>query len=146
MHDIPIRLDRESLGDQAVLTVTQENKGITLASALRLMLGQLGLTYVVTDEEALIVTEEGGLRLIQQGAVGAEDVQRAMRNSPSFRRAREAINARLQEPIGLQFTDTPLQYAAATIKDKHNIEPCILFQFNWMNHGCAPLASTPRCR
>jgi len=122
MHDIPIRLDRESLGDQAALTVTQKIKGTTLASVLPLLLGQLGLTYVVTDEEALIVTEEGGRRLIQQGAVGAEDVQRAMKNSPSFGQAREAINARLQEPIGLQFTDTPLQHAAATIKEKHNIE------------------------
>ena len=59
-HGIEIQLDDKALTDQAIPTdtpVTINVKGITLRSALRLMLRKLQLTYIVRDEVLLITTQ-----------------------------------------------------------------------------------------
>ena len=60
-HDINIEIDTKALDDIGVGTdspITRNLKGISLRSALRLMLKDLGLTYVVKDEVLLITTPE----------------------------------------------------------------------------------------
>jgi len=60
-HEIEIQLDRRALEDMGIPTetpVTSNLKGISLRSALRLMLNDLGLKYLIKDEVLLITTPE----------------------------------------------------------------------------------------
>lgn len=60
-HGIEIQLDHNAMTDEGIGTdapVTKNIKGISLESALDLMLGDLKLTYVVRDEVLLITTKE----------------------------------------------------------------------------------------
>ncbi|HEX5105152.1 MAG TPA: hypothetical protein VFV87_15135, partial [Pirellulaceae bacterium] len=60
-HQIPIELDVKRLEEAGVnidTPVTKNLRGITLRSALRLLLNDLELTYVVRDEVLLITTPE----------------------------------------------------------------------------------------
>ena len=67
-HEIEIQLDRKALEDAGAgsdTPITQDLKGISLRSALRLMLGGMDLTYVVKDEVLLITTpEKAGSELV----------------------------------------------------------------------------------
>ena len=61
LHGIEIQLDKkalEELGVAADTPVTKDLKGISLRSALRLMLGELDLTYLITDEVLLITSKD----------------------------------------------------------------------------------------
>ncbi|MBN1853147.1 MAG: hypothetical protein JW829_10505, partial [Pirellulales bacterium] len=60
-YKIEIQLDKPALEDLAISTdtpVTASYQGISLRSALRLMLSELELTYVIKDEVLLITTQE----------------------------------------------------------------------------------------
>lgn len=60
-HEIPIVLNAKKLEEAGVnvdTPITKRLKGITLRSALRLMLGELELTYMVKDEVMQITTPE----------------------------------------------------------------------------------------
>ncbi|MCD4727385.1 MAG: hypothetical protein K8R46_06980, partial [Pirellulales bacterium] len=60
-HRIEIQIDTRALSDVGIGTdtpVTKNLKGISLRSALRLMLRELGLTHLVQDEVLLITTPE----------------------------------------------------------------------------------------
>jgi hypothetical protein len=60
-HQIPIEIDIKALDDVGLSTdvpVTRNLKGVTLRSALRLMLREMDLTYVIRDEVLLITTPE----------------------------------------------------------------------------------------
>lgn len=59
-HDIEIQLDTKALTDEGIgsdTPVTRNIKGITLRSALRLMLGEMDLTYVIRNEVLMITTK-----------------------------------------------------------------------------------------
>jgi hypothetical protein len=59
-HDIEIQLDNKALTDEGIgsdTPVTRNIKGITLRSALRLMLGEMDLTYVIRNEVLMITTK-----------------------------------------------------------------------------------------
>ncbi|HEV7225051.1 MAG TPA: VWA domain-containing protein, partial [Pirellulales bacterium] len=59
-HEIEIQLDNKALADAGLgsdTPVTRNIKGITLRSALRLMLGEMDLTYVIRDEVLMITTK-----------------------------------------------------------------------------------------
>ena len=61
LHKIEIQLDSKALedaGSGSDTPITKNLKGISLRSALRLMLGGLDLTYVIKDEVLLITTPE----------------------------------------------------------------------------------------
>ncbi len=61
MHKIEIQIDGKALdkaGIDANTPITKNLKGISLRSALRLMLREHGLTYVIEDEVLLITTPE----------------------------------------------------------------------------------------
>lgn len=67
-HGIEIQLDKKALDEAGIaadtLQVTRSLKGISLRSALELMLPQYGLTYLVRDEVLLITTpKEAASRL-----------------------------------------------------------------------------------
>ena len=60
-HNIEIQLDRHAMEEASIAldTPVKKNlKGISLKSALRLMLSELGLTYIIQDEVLLITTKE----------------------------------------------------------------------------------------
>lgn len=60
-HDIPIELDKKSLDEAGVGTdtpVTRTLKGISLESALRMLLRDHGLGFIVQDEVLLITNED----------------------------------------------------------------------------------------
>jgi uncharacterized protein YfaS (alpha-2-macroglobulin family)/TolA-binding protein len=60
-HGIEIQIDRKALDDVGIgsdTPITRDLKGITLRSALQLMLRDLDLTYVIQDEVLLITTPE----------------------------------------------------------------------------------------
>jgi hypothetical protein len=67
MTKVPVILSAKKLEEAAInldTPVTFRVKGISLKSALRLMLGELGLTYVIEDEVLQITTpEDAGSRL-----------------------------------------------------------------------------------
>jgi hypothetical protein len=61
LHGIEIQIDNKALEDASIgadTPVTRNLKGITLKSALRLMLGTMDLTYVIKNEVLLITTPE----------------------------------------------------------------------------------------
>ncbi|MBC8868448.1 MAG: hypothetical protein H8E44_03480 [Planctomycetes bacterium] len=61
MHDIPIEIDTRALDDYGIGTdvpITRNLKGITLRSALRLLLADLELTYIIKHEVLIITTTE----------------------------------------------------------------------------------------
>jgi hypothetical protein len=60
-HEIPIVLDEKALADAAIGTdtlITKNLKGITLRSALKLMLKDHALSYAIRDEVLIITTQE----------------------------------------------------------------------------------------
>jgi tetratricopeptide (TPR) repeat protein len=60
-HQIEIQIDQRALDDVAITTdtpVTRNLKGISLKSALRLLLRELDLQYIIQDEVLLITTPE----------------------------------------------------------------------------------------
>ena len=61
LHNIEIQVDNKALDEAGVASdtaITKSLKGISLRSALRLMLGPLELSYVIKDEVLLITTKE----------------------------------------------------------------------------------------
>jgi hypothetical protein len=59
-HDIELQLDARALSDAGLssdVPVTRNVKGITLRSALKLLLGEMDLTYVIRNEVLLITTK-----------------------------------------------------------------------------------------
>jgi uncharacterized protein YfaS (alpha-2-macroglobulin family)/TolA-binding protein len=60
-HGIPVRLDERALDDVGIATdipITFTGRGLSLRSALRLMLRELDLTYQTRDESLVITTPE----------------------------------------------------------------------------------------
>ena len=60
-HHIEIQLDNKAMGDVGIggdTPVTKNIKGITFRSALKLLLQELNLTYMILDEVLLITTPE----------------------------------------------------------------------------------------
>jgi len=124
IHDIPIQLDEPTLraaGAGTDVPVTHDVKGITLHSALRLMLGQLGLTYAIRDDALVITTVKEGQRLAQLGIINAEEVGREFENGWTFRRFRDKCQIELLRNTRFQFTETPLPDVVAFLKEQHDI-------------------------
>ncbi len=61
-HGIQIEVDTQALEDESVdvtsETITKDLSGISLRSGLRLMLGDLNLTYVIDNEVLMITSQE----------------------------------------------------------------------------------------
>ena len=70
LHKIEIQIDKKALDEVAInheTPITRDVQGISLRSALRLMLRELGLTYMIHNEVLLITTpEEAVARLLTE--------------------------------------------------------------------------------
>jgi hypothetical protein len=67
-HGIEIQLDVKALEDEGIgsdTPVSRTLKGISLASAFRLLLGPLGMTYVVRDGVLLLTTPQAVSRMVE---------------------------------------------------------------------------------
>lgn len=94
VHGIPIRLNKKALDDAAIDTntpVTRKLKGIRLRSALRLMLGELDLAYVIRDEALEILTKEAAATVLQTRVYPVGDLVRGRVGEPDFDSLTEAI-------------------------------------------------------
>ena len=79
LHKIEVLLDLKSLKDVGVAPetpITRNLKGVTLRSALRLMLGELDLTYVVDEGVLLITTPKLAARHMVTRRHAIEDILR----------------------------------------------------------------------
>lgn len=66
-HDIEIQLDSRALADEGLgsdVSITRNIKGITLRSALKLLLGELGLTYVIRNEVLFITSKTEAMNML----------------------------------------------------------------------------------
>ena len=66
-HRIEVQIDKQALDDVGIATdtlITKSLKGITLRSALNLMLHELDLTWIIIDEVLLITLARRGGRTI----------------------------------------------------------------------------------
>jgi hypothetical protein len=91
--------------------VTRSLKGITLRSALRLMLGPLDLAYVVKDEVLLITATRWTqtTRPIELGTAHEAET-------------RTKIQVELDSETSFEFTELPLTDVVKYLSDKHEIE------------------------
>jgi len=123
-HDIPLRIDEESLRAASLgpeLPVTQKLTRMSLHTGLRLLLRRFDLTYVVGDEALIITTLAGTRQWLRQGAIGADEVQRELAGNGVFEGGRRAIFNAFKKPIDIRFAAVPLAQAVADVEDKHNI-------------------------
>lgn len=110
-------------GINTKVSVTQNLKGITLHSALRLFLSEWGLTYAVRDDVSVITTRDEARRLMQRGVINEEEVEREFakeRRTIRTQRAAKAVNT-LVEHTRYEFTATPLAEAVALLNEQHGI-------------------------
>ena len=85
-HQIEIQLDKKAMEDAGVGTdtpVTKSLKGVSLRSALRLMLAELNLKYVIKDEVLLITTTEAAENMLTTRVYSVADLVIPIR-TPNF--------------------------------------------------------------
>lgn len=76
-HGIEIQLDNKALGEANIAPdtpMTKSLKGISLRSALKLLLAEKGLTYVIDHEVLLITTEEVAKTLLSTRVYDVHDL------------------------------------------------------------------------
>ena len=85
-HQIEIQLDKKAMeeaGTGSDTPVTKNLKGVSLKSALRLMLNDLSLTYVIKDEVLYITTKEAAENQLTTRVYSVADLVIPIR-SPNF--------------------------------------------------------------
>ena len=105
-------LERAGIAVDTPVTVTMNLKGVSLQSALRLLLGQQDLDYVIRDEVVLITTPAEAAAM-DPGPPGF-----TMDHSAAAKRIAEA----LEQPTQLECVETPLADVVDYLKDLHHIE------------------------
>ncbi len=76
-HDVEIQIDHASLEESGVPTdtpITRNLKGISLRSALRLTLRDIGLTHVIRDEVILIMSQDKADGLLETRVYAVSDL------------------------------------------------------------------------
>ena len=119
-HPLLLRLDRAALRNAKMSTdmaITHNLRGVSLDSALRLMLRQVGLMHVVHDGTISITTEAEGRRLLQQGAVDPATFPSPVRDA-----AAKKLAEALRKPVDLEFVETPLKDVVDYLKDLCKVE------------------------
>jgi hypothetical protein len=123
-HGIPVRIDEPVFRDMGVGTdapVTRVLDGISLHSALQLTLNDLGMTYVIQDENLVITSQDEGERLARQGLIYADDVKRELEQNPAFHRRCAKLTKTLQDTTLLDFDAAPLFLAVNFIRTRYAI-------------------------
>jgi hypothetical protein len=111
---IDIRIDKDALHAAKVdenVAITSNMRGVSLQSGLRLMLRQVGLTYVVRNKILWITTPEEAA-----ASGGAITVETSPINNWKIAEALKGPTA----PI--EFVETPLRDVFEYLKDVHHIE------------------------
>ena len=76
-HSIEIQLDKKALTDSGIgseVPITRALKGITLRSALKLLLGELDLTYVVRNEVLMITSKSEAEQMLSNRVYPVADL------------------------------------------------------------------------
>jgi len=93
-NEVVIRFDAKSLQDQAIDTsqpITAELKDVSLKSALRLLLAEHDLTFVVRDDVLLITTEDAASQRLVTRTYPVGDLVAVGPGDGSFKELLEAI-------------------------------------------------------
>ncbi len=118
---LPLRLDRAALrraNKDADIPLTRNLRSITLDSALRLTLGQVGLMHVLQGDTILITTEEDGHQLLQHGAVDPATLP-----SPPRDAAAKKLAEALRKPVAAEnFVNVPVKDFVDHLKDACHVE------------------------
>ena len=115
LHKVEIQLDEKAIkraGISLDTPVTVTFKGVSLQSALRLLLRQLDLDYAIRDEVLFITT--------------AREAAAFDPGQPDFKTPAMAANERriaqaLKSPTQMEFVETPLKDVVEYIEDLHKI-------------------------
>ena len=101
--------------------MTRKLDGLSLHSALQLLLNDLGLTYVIRDDTLVITSQEEGQRLARQGVIHADDVKRELEQSPAFRRRRRSSRRPCRIPLNSISMQRRFGLAVDFIKTRYGI-------------------------
>ena len=115
-HKINIEFDHRALAEIGIkpnVLVTRELKGVSLHSALALILDQLDLTYVISHGVLLITSPAESKRLVRQGAVIPDEAQVILGN--------QAVVEALGGSTQFEFIETPLADVVAYFREIHKI-------------------------
>lgn len=105
-------LDRLALEEQGITPdtpITLKLAGVSLKTALSLILEQIKLAWIIRDEVLFITTEEQAVAR-PAGAIGPEAV------AVDVRKRRE-IEAKLRQPVTFDFTESALSDVVAFLRD-----------------------------
>ena len=100
-HNIQIQLDEEALRKTGITRdtpVTKSIKGVSLRSALRLLLRDLGLTYVIKDDALWVTTPEKADEILVTRAYPVADLVVPFQSMLGMRSLKIELN---QEPAGV---------------------------------------------
>jgi hypothetical protein len=87
VYDIPIKLDGAALkeaGIQPDKPINANLHGISLSAAIRLMLEEIDLTYIVRDEVLMVTTPDAANQLLQTCVYDVRDLMRATKKGNDF--------------------------------------------------------------
>jgi hypothetical protein len=116
LHHIEIQLDEKALRQAGIgddTPVTFNLKGVSLQSALRLLLREPDLDYVIRDEVLFITTPREAAAM----GPGRRDFR-----WPEMVACEKRIAAALEQPTQIDFVDMPLRDVVEYLKDLHHIE------------------------
>jgi hypothetical protein len=120
LHKVEIQFDYRALAGKVTQAqpwesppITMNLKRLSLQSALRLMLRQQDMDYVIRDEVLLITTSRAATAMDQ----GRPDLR-----TPAMVAAEKRLAAALASPTQIEFVDTPLKDVVDYLKDLHHIE------------------------
>jgi hypothetical protein len=129
-HGIEIQLDLRALEAAGVASdtpVTIDLRGITLRSALRLLLRQLDLTYAVKDEVLLITTPEMAATMLESRVHRVTDIVLPIQNLSGFGQLGMGQNNNLFGVNGGQNQQNRNQSNTNPFQNNQNLAP---FNFN----------------
>ena len=115
-HRIEIQLDDKALRQAGISNDTPVSfnlNGVSLQSALRLLLRQLDLDYVIRDEVLFITTPR---------EAAAMNVVQPTYRIPEMVAQEKGLAEALRQPTPLEFVETPLKDVVDYLKDFHHIE------------------------
>ena len=121
-HKIPIQFDKEAFVDAGIppdTQMTRELGGLSLHSALRVLLGDLNLTHVVKQDVLWITTVDEAQRLLQKDAI---DPATYWKSSQVAAASRKKLAEALKKPIQVEFNRAPLWDVIPSLRKVSGVE------------------------
>jgi hypothetical protein len=94
-HEVPMVVDEKALADAAIGTdtlITKSLKGISLKSALSLMLADHGMDWAIKDEVILVTSREAARRHPLRRIYGVHDLVTEQASDPASREYAELVD------------------------------------------------------